>query len=89
MSEPGPVTNRDGRLWSCDLTTPEIYRTLQRLEAISFLSLKQALERVRLDPKSRREDDNTLDTLRTRTTGPAWSASSTRGSPWRWWPPRR
>ena len=62
MSEPGPVTNRNAQLWSCGLTTPEIYRTLQRLEAISFRSLKQALESVRLDPQSRREDGNTLDT---------------------------
>ena len=62
MSEPGSVTNRSGELWSCGLTTPEIYRTLQRLEAPSFRSLKEALERVRLDPVSRREDGNTLDT---------------------------
>ena len=62
MSEPSPVTIRNGEIWSCGLSTPQIYRTLQRLEAISFRSLKEALKRVRLDPESRREDGNTLDT---------------------------
>ena len=61
-SKPGPVAVRNDQTWTCGLSLKRLCIVLNRLEAIGFRDVRDgALTPLRLDPASRREDNNTLN----------------------------